>query len=205
MNKIIIFVAGIAVGAIPAYLLTKNKYEKMYSDEINKMLEENPTENMNNDTNYEQTAEEIKEEYEETAADYMASLKKEKERKKNKKEKAKKEVKEEVKEEVKDEVKDEVKNESKDEQEDIVYIIPEAFGETGNETRYYYLYSDDILADEEDQIIPADEAYEELGYDFVDYIGEESDHVVHIRNNNSEIDYEIKQVDKPFYDFKEEL
>lgn len=201
MNKIIIFVTGIAVGAIPAYLLTKNKYEKMYSDEINKMLEENPTENMNDDIKNEQTAEEIKEEYEETAADYMASLKKKKESKKNKKE----ETKTEETEETETTITTGDGLTTVDEQEDIVYIIPEAFGETGNETRYYYLYSDDILADEEDQIIPADEAYEELGYDFVDYIGEESDHVVHIRNNNSEIDYEIKQVDKPFYDFKEEL
>ena len=201
MNKIIIFVAGIAVGAIPAYLLTKNKYEKMYSDEINKMLEENTTENTNNNIEYEQTAEEIKEEYEETAADYMASLKKEKESKKNKKNK-----KEETKtEEAETTITTGDGLTTNDEHEDIVYIIPEAFGETGNETRYYYLYSDDILADEEDQIIPTDEAYEELGYDFIDYIGEESDHVVHIRNNNSEIDYEIKQVDKPFYDFKEEL
>lgn len=198
MNKIIIFVAGIAVGAIPAYLLTKNKYEKMYSDEINKMLEENPTENMNDDIKNEQTTEEVKEEYEETAADYMASLKKEKESKKNKKEETKTE-------EIETTITTGDGLTTVDEQEDIVYIIPEAFGETGNETRYYYLYSDDILADEEDQIIPTDEAYEELGYDFIDYIGEESDHVVHIRNNNSEIDYEIKQVDKPFYDFKEEL
>ena len=179
MNKIIIFVAGVAVGAIPAYLLTKKKYEKLYSDEVNKLLEENTLEKVKDEIENEPTEEDIKEEYEETAADYISSLKKQKEEPKV--------------------------EESDDEQESIIYIIPEAFGETGNEMRYYYLYSDDILADEDDQIIPLDEAEEELGYDFISYIGEESDHVVHIRNNNSEIDYEIKQIDKPFYDFKEEL
>lgn len=177
MNKIIIFVAGIAIGAIPAYLLTKNKYEKLYSNEVNKLLEENSNDKKKDEVVQEIKEEKIDEKYAKTAAEYMSSLKDE---------------------DLEDETDDEQK-------EDIIYIVPEAFGDTGNETRYYYLYSDDILADEADQIVPMEQAYEELGYDFISYMGEESDHVIHIRNNNSEIDYEVKEVDEPFYDFKEEL
>lgn len=84
----------------------------------------------------------------------------------------------------------------------IEYIVPEEFGQTGNELRYYYLYSDDVLTDEDDQVIPIEQANDELGDQFISSIGDEESHVLHIRNNNSEIDYEIKQMDVPYYNYE---
>ena len=84
----------------------------------------------------------------------------------------------------------------------IEYIVPEEFGQTGNELRYYYLYSDDVLTDEDDQVIPIEQANDELGDQFISSIGDEESHVLHVRNNNSEIDYEIKQMDVPYYNYE---
>ena len=84
----------------------------------------------------------------------------------------------------------------------IEYIVPEEFGQTGNELRYYYLYSDDVLTDEDDQVIQIEQANDELGDQFISSIGDEESHVLHIRNNNSEIDYEIKQMDVPYYNYE---
>ena len=84
----------------------------------------------------------------------------------------------------------------------IEYIVPEEIGQTGNELRYYYLYSDDVLTDEDDQVIPIEQANDELGDQFISSIGDEESHVLHIRNNNSEIDYEIKQMDVPYYNYE---
>ena len=88
------------------------------------------------------------------------------------------------------------------ESQNIEYIVPEEFGQTGNELRYYYLYSDDVLTDEDDQVIPIEQANDELGDQFISSIGDEESHVLHIRNNNSEIDYEIKQMDVPYYKYE---
>ena len=88
------------------------------------------------------------------------------------------------------------------ESQNIEYIVPEEFGQTGNELRYYYLYSDDVLTDEDDQVIPIEQANDELGDQFISSIGDEESHVLHIRNNNSEIDYEIKQMDVPYYNYE---
>ena len=88
------------------------------------------------------------------------------------------------------------------ESQNIEYIVPEEFGQTGNELRYYYLYSDDVLTDEDDQVIPIEQANDELGDQFISSIGDEESHVLHVRNNNSEIDYEIKQMDVPYYNYE---
>ncbi len=77
------------------------------------------------------------------------------------------------------------------------YIITEEeFGESSNEEITLFLYQDNVLADEQDEIIDDPESI--LGNcldDFEDY-----DEVMYVRNENTETDYVIMKSEKLFKD-----
>ena len=76
------------------------------------------------------------------------------------------------------------------EKEEAYIIAPEEFGEFEDyEKISLTYYSDDILADENDD--PVDEFEDIVGEDFPDHFGEYEDDSVFIRNDRLKSDYEI--------------
>ena len=81
-------------------------------------------------------------------------------------------------------------------------IMPEEYGEYGNETKSLVYYSDFVLANEEGEIIVDPESV--VG-DALEHFGEYEDDAVHVRDENIECDYEILKHEKAFSEvYKEE-
>ena len=83
------------------------------------------------------------------------------------------------------------------------YIIsPEEFGEFGDFDEYTKLsltyYSDEVLADENDEIV--DDIDEIVGADFADHFGEYEDDSVFVRNDRLKCDYEILRDNRSYSD-----
>jgi len=91
-------------------------------------------------------------------------------------------------------------SEEQERKDNIFIITPEEFDNVGYEVRYWYLYSDGIVADETDSIV--DET--EVRYSLANCLNTDwdDDYVIHIRNNNEEVDYEIKKIDEFYSDHK---
>lgn len=70
------------------------------------------------------------------------------------------------------------------------YVIPPTeFGETGYDTITLFLYSDNVLTDEDDNVI--ENVDEIVGSDSLNHFGEYEDDSVFVRNDAKECDYEI--------------
>jgi hypothetical protein len=81
----------------------------------------------------------------------------------------------------------------------VPYVIePEAFDTIGYETVTLSYYADDILADEEDKILPNAESA--VGLLFADHFGEYEEDTVFIRNDALRIDFEICRDTRNYYD-----
>lgn len=86
------------------------------------------------------------------------------------------------------------------------YIIShKEFDTKGYETRYWYLYSDDVLTDEDGNVVTTQEIEYSLGDCLnINWNNWDDEHVIHIRNDNDETDYEIKRVDHDYIEERED-
>ena len=92
------------------------------------------------------------------------------------------------------------KSKNKDEDDEIVpYVIsPDDFGETGYETVSLTYYSDNVLADDYDEVVEDAELI--IGNYALDRFGEYEEDIVHVRNDVNQTDYEICRVNEKFSD-----
>lgn len=92
------------------------------------------------------------------------------------------------------------KSDPEDDDESVPYVIsPDDVGETGYVTVNLTLYSDGILAyDDNDNVIENVELL--IGNYALDRIGEYEPDIIHVRNDEQHADYEICQVNDRYYD-----
>lgn len=81
--------------------------------------------------------------------------------------------------------------------EDPYIITPEEFNESGYEQDSLMLYSDGVLAWEDNDEIFTD-SEEKLGTEFKDHIGDYEDNVVYIRNDVTKMDYAVYKDDRSY-------
>lgn len=177
MNKGLYFLLGAAIGSGVTWYVLKTKYERLAQEEIDSVKEVFSNRKKSLD---EKKADPIKETYlnprraeafdKPNIMEYAAKLAEE--RYTNYDAKKKEEL------------------DKKDSIHDIYAIPPEEFGELGDyDTIPLTYYSDDILADDEDELL--DDIEGAVGLDFDSHFGEYEDDSVYIRNDIRKIDYEI--------------
>lgn len=181
VKKVLIFVAGSAVGSAVTAIVLKNKYEKYINDEIDS----------------------VKEMYVEKYAKYIKFYT---ENKTNLDDREVKDEPEDILEEMvqdlgyeqtSDEI-EEIEEEGDYELSELPYVIkPEIFGE-GYPTETFTYYGDDVLTDGEDKPIEDIEYY--VGHDSLESFGIYDDDAVYVRNDRLKIDYEILKVEYNYYD-----
>lgn len=176
MKNVLCFLAGLGIGSVITWKITKNYYRRIANEEIESVVnrfkeledrfKKDDEEIANIDTD--ENKDKDKNEYNEIAHNYKPN---------NKYEEAK----------------------LREDEKDLVgpYVIsPEEFGENDYEIRSLTLYSDGTLVDNEDHTIAVPEYV--LGEEALDHIGEYEDDAVHVRDDMNQIDYEVIKVDKTF-------
>ena len=187
IKNLLIFTTGAAIGSAVTWKLLKTKYEQIAQDEIDSVKEvfsrrfEEESEDIN-----ESDDEDEEYNYEPTEEDKTSSNNIIKEmkytsysKKKNKNSKRK---------------------HSKNEDEELVpYVIsPDDFGDNGYDTESFTYYADDVLANDYDEIIE----YRELliGNYSLSSFGTYEEDIVHVRNDETQTDYEICRVNEKYSD-----
>ena len=179
MKNFIFLVLGAGIGSGVTFLIVRDRYERKLKAEREKMIEE-VNDLKNKDTKEPKT---IEQEVEKIISNYTpitvddADLNK--------------------KEEIMD------NQLSIDDIKEKPYIISaDEFDTKGYEIRYWYLYNDDVLIDETNNIITTQEAEYSLGDCLKD--DWDDDYVIHIRNDYDETDYEIKKIDQDYIEEDED-
>lgn len=188
MNKVFIFLLGAGIGSLVTWKIIDEKYKRIADEEIESVIEHYKEKEKNN-TSVKITSDGIeirKDEkvvtsinapetpwgpdpsYKEIISPYTSS-----------------------------EDEDDYVVETEPQEESIApYVIsPEEFGEFGNKTVSLMYYADGILADDDDVIVSDPENV--IG-DALSHFGEYEDDAVHVRDENTETDYEILLSEKTF-------
>lgn len=185
VKNVFIFTAGAAIGSAVTWKLLKTKYEQIAQEEIDsvkevfsKRYEEDASEEDEEDEEYD---------YKPSDEDIEASNDIIKDmnytsysKKKNKKSKR--------------------KDVRRDEDDELVpYVIsPDDFGETGYDTVSLTYYSDNVLADDYDEVVEDAELL--IGNYSLDSFGTYEEDIVHVRNDETQTDYEICRVNETYSD-----
>lgn len=171
MNKVLIFVAGAAIGSLATWKLVKTKYERMMKDEIESVREvyarkteeiESKKDDEEESTSSDSSDENIvskkeKDEYVKIANEYRSED-------------------------------DKVKIDDTQDYTKPYRIPPEEFGECGYDIVSFDYYADGVLVDEYGDIV---ENIEEVVGDACNYFGEYEDDSVFVRDDDMHVDYEI--------------
>ena len=197
VKNLFIFAAGATIGSAVTWKIIKTKYEQIAQEEIDSVKEvfsrrlenkldesEDPDDddydddNDSDDFNYD-----FKPDKNEIKAmnDKVKNLGyTEYSKKKNKKSKCK-----------------EVRRDEDDEL--VPYVIsPDDFGETGYDTVSLTYYSDNVLADDYDEVVEDAELL--IGNYSLDSFGTYEEDIVHVRNDETQTDYEICRVNETYSD-----
>ena len=194
MKNLLCFVAGAAIGSVVTWKLIEKKYKDLADEEIESVIEtfKNRKPRITKD-NVKETVEKVINKYKEpkeivedivTAERYSI------------------ENEEEIDED--DESNYTVNVDNDDEAITPYVITPEEFGEYneyGTKTLTYY--ADNVLTDEIDNPITAEEMMTMIGPDALDHFGEYEDDSVYIRDEMNEMDYEILKSEKKFSEIPE--
>ena len=183
LNKVIIFLAGAAVGSVVTLKLVKSKYEQIANEEIKSVKE--TFGRMEDDMK-----EEIKEAHAKLAENgktenpdlisYAAKISN-------------------LGYSEEDDVEGDTELETIN-RGDIYTISPDDFGSiAGYDTISLTYYADGYLADDADELVK--DIDDVVGYDSLEKFGEYEEDAVHVRNDIREADYEILRVD---YNYKQE-
>lgn len=161
------FLAGAVVGAYVTYKYIKDKYEEIAQEEINSIKEAykrkiGENDNISDEKTTEKSTEKV------NKVDYVDIIKKNGYADYS-----------------------DISKESECKDTDLPYVIsPNDYGELDEyETISLTYYSDNVLTDEDDTIIPNPE--ELVGRGFETHFGEYEDDAVYVRNNDRKIDFEI--------------
>lgn len=197
MNKVFIFALGVATGSLVTWKIVEEKYKKISNEEIASVVKQFEKRYDELNSNKKRTPEDLYAEkcMENPYTKEDVSL----DTDNNELDKYKNQVnilgysaKEDEEEEVDDTI---VELEPTEEHVAPYVISPEEYGETGNETVSLMYYSDNVLADDDDEIVPNPESI--IGK-ALEHFGEYEDDCVHVRNESLECDYEILKSEKTF-------
>lgn len=209
LTKIGIFAGGILVGAAAIYFAIKTKYEKLAENEIKEMREYYKDKNEKEVEIIERNAVQ-RHEHEKAVAEAEKQEEFDKEH-----EKELEEYREIVSQYAHPEYADALVRkrelqikESEKEEENMTegfaqpyYIIkPDQYGEKDYEPATLTWYADGVLTDEFDNVIDEDEIEERIGMEALVNIGAYEDGLIHVRNDDLEIDYEIQEDPRRYAD-----
>lgn len=201
MKKIIFLLLGIGIGSGATFLITRDRYERKLKNEREKMVEEiNELQNKTKEEskNIEQEIKKISKEY--SSDEISDTLNEDNTHKISINAKSIT-----VNGKTYSENNNVIDNQlTFDDIKEKPYIISsDEFDTKGYEVRYWYLYNDDVLTDENNNLLTTQEVEYSLG----DCLKNEWDdeYVLHIRNDYDETDYEIKKIDSDYIEDEEDI
>ena len=191
IKNVLLFTAGLIMGSVVTWKMTKDKYEQWANDEIRMMREY-----------YNQKEEEYYEEEDLDEEPIEAEVRTERSTKPDLTEYTSKLNESGYTDYSEISKKDEEEDNESDMEEKPYVISPEEFGDFDDyETIELTYYKNGYVTDDQDILMSNDEVEEAIGWNNITRIGEYEEDALHVRNEKHKTDYEILQV---FDDYRED-
>lgn len=192
IKNVLLFTAGLVMGSVVTWKMTKDKYEQWANDEIRTMREY-----------YNQKEEEYYEEEDLDEEPIEAEVRTERSTKPDLTEYTSRLNESGYTDYSEISKKDEKEEDDESDMEEKPYIIsPEEFGDFDDyETIELTYYKNGYVTDDQDILMSNDEVEEAIGWNNITHMGEYEEDALHVRNEKRKTDYEILQV---FDDYRED-
>ena len=191
IKNVLLFTAGLVMGSVVTWKITKDKYEQWANDEIRMMREY-----------YNQKEEEYYEEEDLDEEPIEAEVRTERNTKPDLTEYTSKLNESGYTDYSEISKKDEEEDNESDMEEKPYVISPEEFGDFDDyETIELTYYKNGYVTDDQDILMSNDEVEEAIGWNNITRMGEYEEDALHVRNEKRKTDYEILQV---FDDYRED-
>ena len=192
IKNVLLFTAGLVMGSVVTWKMTKDKYEQWANDEIHMMREY-----------YNQKEEEYYEEEDLDEEPIEAEVRTERNTKPDLTEYTSKLNESGYTDYSEISKKDEKEEDDESDMEEKPYVIsPEEFGDFDDyETIELTYYKNGYVTDDQDILMSNDEVEEAIGWNNITRMGEYEEDALHVRNEKRKTDYEILQV---FDDYRED-
>ena len=191
IKNVLLFTAGLVMGSVVTWKMTKDKYEQWANDEIRMMREY-----------YNQKEEEYYEEEDLDEEPIEAEVRTERSTKPDLTEYTSRLNESGYTDYSEISKKDEEEDNESDMEEKPYVISPEEFGDFDDyETIELTYYKNGYVTDDQDILMSNDEVEEAIGWNNITRMGEYEEDVLHVRNEKRKTDYEILQV---FDDYRED-
>ena len=191
INNVFLFTAGLVMGSVVTWKMTKDKYEQWANDEIRMMREY-----------YNQKEEEYYEEEDLDEEPIEAEVRTERSTKPDLTEYTSRLNESGYTDYSEISKKDEEEDNESDMEEKPYVISPEEFGDFDDyETIELTYYKNGYVTDDQDILMSNDEVEEAIGWNNITRMGEYEEDALHVRNEKRKTDYEILQV---FDDYRED-
>ena len=191
IKNVLLFTAGLVVGSVVTWKMTKDKYEQWANDEIRMMREY-----------YNQKEEEYYEEEDLDEEPIEAEVRTERSTKPDLTEYTSRLNESGYTDYSEISKKDEEEDNESDMEEKPYVISPEEFGDFDDyETIELTYYKNGYVTDDQDILMSNDEVEEAIGWNNITRMGEYEEDALHVRNEKRKTDYEILQV---FDDYRED-
>ena len=191
IKNVLLFTAGLVMGSVVTWKMTKDKYEQWANDEIRMMREY-----------YNQKEEEYYEEEDLDEEPIEAEVRTERSTKPDLTEYTSRLNESGYIDYSEISKKDEEEDDESDMEEKPYVISPEEFGDFDDyETIELTYYKNGYVTDDQDILMSNDEVEEAIGWNNITRMGEYEEDALHVRNEKRKTDYEILQV---FDDYRED-
>ena len=191
IKNVLLFTAGLVMGSVVTWKMTKDKYEQWANDEIRMMREY-----------YNQKEEEYYEEKDLDEEPIEAEVRTERSTKPDLTEYTSRLNESGYTDSSEISKKDEEEDNESDMEEKPYVISPEEFGDFDDyETIELTYYKNGYVTDDQDILMSNDEVEEAIGWNNITRMGEYEEDALHVRNEKRKTDYEILQV---FDDYRED-
>lgn len=191
IKNVLLFTAGLVMGSVVTWKMTKDKYEQWANDEIRMMREY-----------YNQKEEEYYEEEDLDEEPIEAEVRTERSTKPDLTEYTSRLNESGYTDYSEISKKDEEEDDESDMEEKPYVISPEEFGDFDDyETIELTYYKNGYVTDDQDILMSNDEVEEAIGWNNITRMGEYEEDALHVRNEKRKTDYEILQV---FDDYRED-
>lgn len=192
IKNVLLFTAGLVMGSVVTWKMTKDKYEQWANDEIRMMREY-----------YNRKEEECYEEEDLDEEPIEAEVRTERSTKPDLTEYTSRLNESGYTDYSEISKKDEKEEDDESDMEEKPYVIsPEEFGDFDDyETIELTYYKNGYVTDDQDILMSNDEVEEAIGWNNITRMGEYEEDALHVRNEKRKTDYEILQV---FDDYRED-
>lgn len=192
IKNVLLFTAGLVMGSVVTWKITKDKYEQWANDEIRTMREY-----------YNRKEEEYYEEKDLDEEPIEAEVRTERSTKPDLTEYTSRLNESGYTDYSEISKKDEKEEDDESDMEEKPYVIsPEEFGDFDDyETIELTYYKNGYVTDDQDILMSNDEVEEAIGWNNITRMGEYEEDALHVRNEKRKTDYEILQV---FDDYRED-